>query len=84
MGYRIEIRPQVEKALKKLPRPVVIAIQKAIDQLSTTPRPPSAKRLSNREEWRLRVGDYRILYLVEDDRLVVVVVKVGHRKELYR
>lgn len=84
MAYRIEIRPKVEKALKKLPEHVVEAVRRVIDALAGDPRPPGAKRLSAREEWRIRVGDYRVLYLIEDERMIVVVVKVRHRSDVYR
>lgn len=84
MAYRIEIRPKVEKALKILPEHVVEAVRRVIDGLADDPRPPGAKRLSAREEWRIRVGDYRVLYLIEDERMIVVVVKVRHRSDVYR
>ena len=84
MAYRVEIRPQVQKAIRRLPRHVLDAVSRTIDGLAQNPRPPGAKRLSAREEWRIRVQNYRILYLIEDERLVVVVVKVGHRSNVYR
>jgi mRNA interferase RelE/StbE len=84
LAYRIEIRPKVEKALRKLPEHVVRAVKRAIDGLANDPRPPGAKRLSAREEWKIRVGDYRVLYLIEDARLTIMVVKVGHRSDVYR
>ncbi len=84
MAYRIEIRPKVEKDLKTLPKHVLRAIRRTIDALADDPRPSGAKRLSAREEWKIRVGDYRVLYLIEDERLTIVVVKVGHRSDFYR
>jgi mRNA-degrading endonuclease RelE of RelBE toxin-antitoxin system len=63
LAYRIEIRPKVEKELKKLPKHIVPAVTRTIDALA---------------------GDYRILYVVEDERLIVVVVKVAHRSDVYR
>lgn len=70
--------------MKKLPAKDLKAITAAIDGLAAEPRPSKALQLSNRSEWRVRVGNFRILYVVEDDKLVVVVVKVGHRKDVYR
>ena len=84
MAYRIEVRPKVEKALRKLPTRIVQAVRGVIDGLANDPRPQGAKRLTERDEWRIRVGDYRILYLIEDALLVVIVVKIGHRKDVYR
>ncbi len=84
MAYRIEIRPKVDKTLRKLPKHALEAVRRAIDAVADDPRPPGANRLSARQEWKIRVGAYRILYLIEDERLVVVVVKVGHRKDVYR
>lgn len=84
MAYRIEIRPKVAKELKKLPKHVLNAVTRTIDALAGDPRPSGAKRLSAREEWKIRVGDYRILYVIEDERLIVVIVKVGHRSDVYR
>ena len=84
LAYKIEIRPKVEKELKRLPKHVLKAVRRTIDALADDPRPSGAKRLSIREEWKIRVGDYRILYLIEDEQLIVVVVKVGHRRDVYR
>ena len=83
MSYRIELRPAAVRALKKLDPPVRRRIQGAITLLAEDPRPPAARALRGRPGLRVRVGDYRILYTVEDDVLVVVVVTVGHRRDVY-
>ena len=59
-------------------------IVRKIRQLAEDPRPPGCQKLSGRDRYRIRQGSYRILYSIEDDRLIVYVVKVGHRSEVYR
>ena len=82
-GYRIELRPAAVRALRKLDPPVRRRIQGAISLLAENPRPPAARALQGRPGLRVRVGDHRILYTVEDDVLVVVVIALGHRREVY-
>lgn len=82
-GFRIELRPAAVRALKKLDPPVRRRLQGAIALLATDPRPPAARKLQGRDALRVRVGDYRIIYTVEDDVLLVVVVTLGHRREVY-
>jgi mRNA interferase RelE/StbE len=81
--FRIELRPAAVRALKKLDPPVRRRIQGAIALLAHDPRPPAARKLQGRDALRVRVGDYRIIYTVEDDVLLVVVVTLGHRREVY-
>jgi mRNA interferase RelE/StbE len=81
--YRVEFEPAAVRALGKLERSVQKRIQGVVDVLALTPRPPAAKKLVGSELWRVRTGDYRIVYAIEDERLLVVVVKVGHRREVY-
>lgn len=82
--YRIELRPAALKALRKVDPPIALRIQGVIALLAVDPRPPAARALRGRPGWRVRVGDYRIIYLIEDDVLVVVVVTVGHRSDVYK
>lgn len=82
-GFQIELRPAAVRALKKLDPPVRRRIQGAIALLATDPRPPAARKLQGRDALRVRVGDYRIIYTVEDDVLLVVVVTLGHRRDVY-
>lgn len=85
MPYHIEFTPAAARALRKLPSDVQRRIAKAIDALSADPRHPGVKPLAGgRDEYRARVGDYRVLYEIRDAVLVVVVVYVGHRREVYR
>jgi mRNA interferase RelE/StbE len=81
--YRIELRPAAVRALKKLDPPIAHRIQGAIALLAEDPRPPAARALRGRPGLRVRVGDYRIIYTVEDDVLLVVVVTLGHRRDVY-
>lgn len=81
--YRIELRPAAVRALRKLDPTVRRRIQGAIGLLAENPRPPAARALKNRPGFRVRVGDHRILYTVDDGVLVVVVVTLGHRREVY-
>ena len=82
--YSILFRRSVLKDLEVLPKKDVQRIMEAIRALAVDPRPPQSQKLSGREQYRLRQGTYRILYAIQDDVLIVTVVKVGHRREVYR
>lgn len=85
MVYRVEIKPQAEKALAWIPNPYRRRIAKAIDGLARDPRPTGCMKLTGAEDaYRLRVGDYRVVYKIIDRALFVYVVRVAHRKEVYR
>ncbi len=81
--YRIELRPAAVRALRKLDPSVRHRLQGAIALLAQDPRPPAARALQGRAGLRIRVGDYRIIYTVTDDVLLVVVVTIGHRRDVY-
>ncbi|MEO8261793.1 MAG: type II toxin-antitoxin system RelE/ParE family toxin [Pseudolysinimonas sp.] len=83
MTYRIELRPAAFKGLRKIAPTDRKRIQGVIALLGQDPRPPVARRLTGRAGFRVRVGDYRILYDIHDDVLVIVVVSIGHRREVY-
>lgn len=82
--YRVEVRPAAVRALRKLDRDVRLRIEGAISLLAEDPRPPASRPLRGRPGYRVRVGDYRIIYTVQDDVLLVVVVTLGHRRDVYR
>jgi mRNA interferase RelE/StbE len=83
--YRIELRPAAVRDLRKLDTVVRRRLAAAIDRLAQTPRPPGVEKLQGQEDrYRVRVGEYRILYEIEDRALLVLVVRVGHRREVYR
>ena len=83
-SYNIEIKKSATKELSKLPKNDLKRIIENIQELSINPRPDGCKKLSGDEKYRIRVGNYRILYSIEDDILIVYVVKVGHRKDVYK
>ena len=82
--YKIYIKPTAVKELKKIPKQDVSKIIEKIRSLSSNPRPPGCEKLSSDEKYRLRQGRYRIVYSIADDKLVVLVIKIGHRKNVYR
>jgi mRNA interferase RelE/StbE len=85
MAYRLYLRPAAEKDLQWLPRNIANRIERAIDHLGEEPRPRGTKKLSGYEnEWRLRVGDYRILYIIDDSQKEIRVARIAHRREVYR
>lgn len=83
-SYRLRFKQSVAKDLRDIPKDDVARILKRIDALAEEPRPPGSEKLSAQERYRIRQGVYRILYEIEDGQLVIVVVKVGHRREVYR
>lgn len=82
MTYRVDVRPAAVRALRKVDHQDRPRIQAAVALLAQDPRPPGARALRGRDGYRVRVGDYRILYTVDDGVLVVVVVTLGHRREV--
>jgi len=83
MTYRIELRPAAVRARKKLDPPIASRVRGAIALLAEEPRPPAARALRGRDGLRVRVADYRIIYTVQDDVLLVAVVTLGHRRDVY-
>ncbi len=83
-SYKIFFRESVRKDLGKIPRKDLRKIMKIIKGLAGDSRPPGCEKLSGREQYRIRQGKYRIVYSIQDDVLTVWVVKVGHRKDVYR
>jgi mRNA interferase RelE/StbE len=82
--YRIVFRKSVAKDLRRIPNQDLRRILAVIDSLSEEPRPSGVEKLSGQERYRVRQGSYRIIYEINDREVVVVVVKVGHRKDVYR
>jgi mRNA interferase RelE/StbE len=84
MPYQILLSRSAEKFLKELPRNIYLKISHDIEKLADNPRPHGCKKLKgNREEWRIRIGDYRIIYNIDDDIVTIEVVRIGHRKDVY-
>jgi mRNA interferase RelE/StbE len=84
VSYGIELRPAAVRALRTVHPRDRARIQGAIRLLAEDPRPPGARKLQGRDGYRVRVGDYRILYTVHDEVLLVVVVTLGHRGDVYK
>ncbi len=84
MSYAIDVRRSAQKSLSKINRQDQDRIIASIESLSDNPRPDGCKKLSGRPAWRIRIGSYRVIYEIEDDKLVVMVVNIGHRKNVYR
>ena len=83
--YTVEIAPAAERALRKLPAGVRNRIFKGLLLLEKAPRVHGVKKLSAEENlYRVRIGDYRVVYQIQDDALVVLVVRVAHRRDVYR
>ncbi len=82
--YNIVFRKSVAKDLKAIPKKDQVRILQRIAQLADDPRPSACKRLSGQQRYRIRQGIYRVLYEIEDKQLIVTVVKVGNRRDVYK
>ena len=83
--YAVYFKPSADRQLRKLPRDVQRRIVAAVDALADNPRPPGVVKITGDDNLRrIRVGDYRIVYEIHDDRLIVLVIRVAHRKDVYR
>lgn len=84
--YRIIFKKSAEKEILKLPSPAVKRISEEIDKLASNPRPEGSKKLEGKKEslWRIRIGDYRVIYLIEDVIKIVEIRRIGHRKDIYK
>jgi len=85
MIYTVKFRPAVEKNLKKLPKKELRRIKRKIDALAENlPNSATTKMKGNNNFHKIRAGDYRIIYEIHDDTLVILVAKIGHRKDIYK
>lgn len=83
--YRVFLKPRAERDLDALPIAIARRIWQKLEQLETSPRLPSATKLVGEEEaYRIRVGDYRVVFLINDDERLVEMIRVAHRREVYR
>lgn len=83
-SYRLAVKKSVSKDLRAIPNPDVVRIVRRINALASDPRPEGCEKLSGQERYRIRQGCYRIIYQIQDDLLLVTVVKVGHRRDVYK
>ena len=83
-SYRLLIKPSAVKELEAVPAKDRRRLVARLRRLSTDPRPPGCEKLSGHDPFRIRQGDYRVLYSIEDQALVILVIKVGHRGAVYR
>jgi mRNA interferase RelE/StbE len=83
-SFKIIFKQSVAKDLRQIPKKDVARILKRIEALRAEPRPPGVEKLSGQEKYRIRQGVYRILYEILNNELIVVVVKIGHRRDVYR
>ena len=84
MSYRVELETQARREFLDLPKLIQRMLADAIDDLGHDPRPPGAKKLGERGGYRVRKGNYRVLYAVDDRARIVRIYRVGHRRDIYR
>lgn len=85
VSYQIEIKPSASKELEKLPRQVIPRVVAAIKELAENPYPQGVRKLTGFDRtYRIRVGDYRILYNIYQDKLIIEIIRIRHRKDAYR
>jgi len=84
MKYTVLIERYAQKQIIKLDKQIIPVIKSAISSLADNPRPYGCKKLKGEEAFRIRVGDYRIIYEIDDGKIIVTVVSVGHRKDIYK
>ena len=83
--YKVQLKKSAEKTLFKLPKPTISKLIQLLLELESNPRPSGCKKLTGaKNSYRIRSGDYRIIYSIFDDVLIIDVIKIGHRKEIYR
>ena len=84
MRFQVILPKSVQKELNRLPDDIANRILASLEGLETNPRPPDVKKLKGRDAWRIRVGDYRVIFEIHDRVLQIIVINVGHRREIYR
>ena len=82
--YRIELKRKAQSALDRLPKGDFNAVLGAVKDLANTPRPKGVEKIKSTGLWRIRQGDYRIVYSIDDGQRTVTVLRIGHRREIYR
>ncbi len=83
-NYSIEVKPSAKKELEALPDPVLSRIVRKLESLADNPRPAGCKKLKGyREQWRVRIGDWRVVYLIDETKKLVSILRIAHRREVY-
>jgi mRNA interferase RelE/StbE len=82
--YTVVVTEKVKKIILKLPSSIASKIENSLLKLEENPRPPGFKKLKGRSGYRIRIGDYRVIYEIEDNILRVIVIDIGHRKDIYQ
>ena len=83
-SYTVELKPSARKELEHLSNQIIGRITRRLEALTSNPRPPDCKKLKGGDkEWRVRVGDYRVVYTIDDQKLLVSVTRIRHRGEVY-
>jgi mRNA interferase RelE/StbE len=84
VNYAVDIHAPAKKSLCRLPENIQTRIARALLALAGNPRPAGVVKLSGREAWRIRIGDYRVIYTIDDAKKKAVIYAIGHRREIYR
>ena len=82
--YRVALSKAARKQLDDLPDDIAARIISRLENLKADPRPADVKKLKGREGWRIRVGDYRVIYTIHDNDLLILVIRIAHRRDVYR
>ena len=83
-AYTVELTTAAAREIKKLPRAARERVLDAVDDLADDPRPHGSRKLAGREAWRIRIGDYRVIYEITDSELLVTVIRAANRREVYK
>ena len=83
-SYRLLLKKSAERELRKIPKTDLQRITERIKELAALPRPSGSEKLAGQDSYRIRQGDYRIVYTVDDDHRLIEIIKIGHRREVYR
>ena len=84
VNYAIDIKPSARRELEKLSDSLIARLLRKIEGLAINPRPPGCRKLRGYKDlWRVRVGEYRVIYIIDDDRKIVSITRIAHRREVY-
>jgi mRNA interferase RelE/StbE len=84
MLYAVVFRSSAAKELRKLPAPARKQVSEAIDSLAADSRPQGVRKMAGADAWRIRIGDYRVVYSIADQQLMIEIIKIGNRRDVYR